>query len=509
MSINFDTCTQKELEEYCMNDVHLTKLVWNQLEQYYLDNTRVYRLEDAVAKSVQRQCERGVVFDTTGARVLRTKIACNMLNKKVLVDPFLPTVPIPESKLRYPPKKQFKKDGTPSVLAEKYFPHLCKTTAGTYEFEHPMGSDTWHALPFNEPLETEYKISISQTAALKTHLMSQGWKPTMWNYKTDEATGHKIKTSPKLYDGNKNLCPGLTKMKTPYIKDIAAWLTLRNRMNVIESDNGTGWLNHPKLIKEARLPADADTLGANTGRFTHKVVANVPRVTSLYGKEMRGLFTVPEGRTMVGWDASALEARIEAHYTHPFDGGKYAKTILTTDVHDVNASMLGIDRDMAKSFKYAITYGARPARLATLLDISLHDATELYAEYWDRNPSLEQLKQAITRQWAKSGKLYILGLDGRKIWTRSEHSLMNALFQSGGAIAMKYAMIIAEKSNKDLDAYALIRYHDEEQWDSAPEDATECGENGVKSIELAGKYLKLNVGLTGEYKIGKTWADTH
>jgi DNA polymerase I-like protein with 3'-5' exonuclease and polymerase domains len=75
---------------------------------------------------------------------------------------------------------------------------------------------------------------------------------------------------------------------------------------------------------------------------------------------------------------------------------------------------------------------------------------------------------------------------------------------------MKYAMLIAEKTIKErFDAQGLIRYHDEEQWQCRAEDADEVGRLGVQSIEKAARYLKLNVPVTGEYKIGNSWASTH
>jgi DNA polymerase I-like protein with 3'-5' exonuclease and polymerase domains len=35
------------------------------------------------------------------------------------------------------------------------------------------------------------------------------------------------------------------------------------------------------------------------------------------------------------------------------------------------------------------------------------------------------------------------------------------------------------------------------------------GKLGVKTIEQAGKLLKFNLPLTGDYKVGDSWADVH
>jgi DNA polymerase I-like protein with 3'-5' exonuclease and polymerase domains len=51
--------------------------------------------------------------------------------------------------------------------------------------------------------------------------------------------------------------------------------------------------------------------------------------------------------------------------------------------------------------------------------------------------------------------------------------------------------------------------HDEAQWEVAEKDAEVVGMLGVQAIVEAGRMLKLNVPLAGEYKIGNSWATTH
>ena len=72
-------------------------------------------------------------------------------------------------------------------------------------------------------------------------------------------------------------------------------------------------------------------------------------------------------------------------------------------------------------------------------------------------------------------------------------------------------MVLADRRirKQNLDAHGLIRYHDEEQWEAAPECAEEVGRIGVDSIEAAARYLKLRVPLTGTTKSGYNWSETH
>lgn len=86
-------------------------------------------------------------------------------------------------------------------------------------------------------------------------------------------------------------------------------------------------------------------------------------------------------------------------------------------------------------------YGAQPAKLAKMLRIPLKEAERLYEAYWNAVPALKELKERVENFWKKTGKQYILGIDGRKLLVRSQHSLINLLFQSAGAICVKYTIV--------------------------------------------------------------------
>jgi DNA polymerase I-like protein with 3'-5' exonuclease and polymerase domains len=212
---------------------------------------------------------------------------------------------------------------------------------------------------------------------------------------------------------------------------------------------------------------------------------------------------------MVGWDASSLEARMEAHYTYAIDDGAYGAELLDGDIHTKNQIALGLPtRAAAKTFKYAVTYGAGADKLAGQFGWSKAHAEDVYQAFWDANPALKELHSRVQKAGARG---YLVALDRRRIPVDSMHSALNRLLQSAGAITMKYAMCLADKKIKSLglDAYGLIRYHDEEQWEAREAIADEVGRIGIESIVNAGKMLKLNVPLTGEYKIGDNWASTH
>lgn len=110
-----------------------------------------------------------------------------------------------------------------------------------------------------------------------------------------------------------------------------------------------------------------------------------------------------------------------------------------------------------------------------------------------------------------AGKGYVPGLDGRKIWVRSEHAALNSLLQGAGAIVMKKALCIFYdkiKANK-WSVKLVANVHDEFQFECPASVAEEAGKAARLSIVEAGEHFKLRCPLDGEYKIGRNWKETH
>jgi hypothetical protein len=475
------------LQSYCHDDLKATaqcidvlsiiapKPMWEHALQ----------VEQEIARKVENQKRRGMGFDTLKAVALRADIS-NAMDEKLGVLPDV-MIPTPTSERVFPPKKRYKLDGTETVHWLNF-----KEKFPDYDRDDGDCANPERQLNWDSPKEA------------KEYLLTLGWKPTLWNYKYVD--GKKKQTSPKIIDSEGGLiCNNILELaeRHPWIHSYIVYNKLRTKHNLL-GNNEKGLLQHGEIIKP-----DADSCGTPTARFRHRTVVNIPRVGSFMGEEFRSLFTSRVGLVMVGWDASSLETVMEAHYTHRFDK-EYAKELISGDIHTKNQELLGLrDRDEAKKFKYAITYGAMPPKLAQTFGWSKSKAEQQYDKFWKASQGLQLLKQKLLHEWKKTGKMYITGLDGRPIFIRKESAIINSLFQSGGAILMKHAMIFAEKLLEDYNAAPLLRMHDEEQWECLPAIGTTVGEYGVKSIEMAGEYLNLNVPITGEYKIGENWAQTH
>lgn len=299
----------------------------------------------------------------------------------------------------------------------------------------------------------------------------------------------------------------LSEIELPEAKHILRYLLLQKRISQVSS-----WFDEVK--DDGRIHGRVISNGAVTGRMTHNHpnMAQIPNSGSEYGPECRECFTVADGYKLVGADASGLELRMLAHYMRD---ERYVKTVVEgsskdgTDVHTVNQKAAGLQtRDQAKTFIYAFLYGAGPAKIGSIVGGDAGDGQRLIKKFLRSTPALQRLRDKVSRYAAKG---FVPGLDGRKIWVRSEHSALNTLLQGAGAIVMKKALVLLDKKIKaaTIDARFVANVHDEFELEVKEEQAEEVGKMAVAAIEEAGAYFNLRCPLTGEWNVGLNWKETH
>ncbi len=316
-------------------------------------------------------------------------------------------------------------------------------------------------------------------------LIEKGWKPTKHTEKGA------VIVDESVLDG----------VDIPEAKRIAEYLLIQKRVAQVES-----WLEF--VSDERRVHGKVITNGAVTGRMTHHSpnMAQVPSSSSPWGHECRDCWTVDDGKVLVGADASSLELRMLAHY---MKDESYAKEIVEGDIHTKNQLAAGLEtRAQAKTFIYALLYGAGPAKIGKIVGGSAKDGQELISNFLRNTPALKSLREKVERL-SEQGTLP--GLDGRKLQVRSAHAALNTLLQSAGAIVMKQGLVILNSKiqQQKLNANFVANVHDEWQIECSQEDADAVGKLAVSSIKEAGEVLGLRCPLDGEYKKGTTWAQTH
>jgi DNA polymerase I-like protein with 3'-5' exonuclease and polymerase domains len=211
--------------------------------------------------------------------------------------------------------------------------------------------------------------------------------------------------------------------------------------------------------------------------------------------------------TLLGCDASQLELRVLAHY---MKDKKYIHQILHGDIHTTNQQMAGLEtRDQAKTFIYALIYGAGAAKIGYIMNKSAKHGQATKNKFLQNVPALNGLLESVHSAAERTGK--VRGLDGRYFHVRSLHSSLNVLIQGGGAIICKewLIQIMKEIITEKIDAKPVANIHDEIQFEVRKENAEKLGEITKTCMKRVEKILGLDCPLDSEYKIGTTWAMTH
>ena len=326
---------------------------------------------------------------------------------------------------------------------------------------------------------------------LKTH---HGWKPTQMT-----ATGKPIIDETVLKE---TVASGGPSVALEFLK----CLDITKSLGMI-SEGTNAWL---KLCTTANRIHHHCSVATNTHRASHKK-PNLSQVKS--DPEFRKLFQASPGQIMVGADLNGIELRMLAHYLGRWSP-EFGDTLVTGDIHQVNADRVGVSRKQAKGICFAFIYGAGNQKLGTSYDPLLNEAQakkkgkEIREAFVSAIDGLAELLEAI-REKSKEG--YIRSVDGRHIKVDSPHKALNYLLQSGAGVVAKRWMTINQSHIKELGLCAsqLAFIHDELQFECPPDQAQDLSASLVLSSAEAGEYYKLRVPITAEAKIGANWAEVH
>ena len=454
-----------EMLEYCKQDVRVTEQVLAFLEKALepFGDTSV-DLEHRVQREVTQQMSNGWLLDQRQAfdLVAQLKETQYDLEEKVH-EKFKP---LPTFVKEIVPK--YKKDGNLSSVGLKFLGEDWVNVGGTFSrIDWP-------------------EFNLGSRKQIGRYLRRFGWKPEKFTENGQAIVDEKVLE---------------TVTDIPEAQLIAEYLMVQKRIAQVQS-----WID--AVEDDDRVHGQVNAIGAVTGRMTHSSpnMAQVPAVGVPYGTECRALWIVPEGRKLVGVDASGLELRMLAHY---MDDEEYTNEIINGDIHTTNQRNAGLStRSQAKTFIYAFLYGAGDAKIGSIVGGSQRVGGQLRQRFLSNTPALERLRERVS---VASQRGHLRGLDGRCLHIRSEHSALNTLLQSAGAIVMKKALAIFSEFAPQwkLDYKLLGSIHDEYQLEARADQADKVGYLMVESIKAAGIAFDLKCPLDGEYKVGNNWAQTH
>ena len=463
---------------YCQQDVRVTKALYHHFLDTGVNNVAV-DIEHKTADIIREQTDNGMVLNEERAYELLAEMKEKVLDIEDEVHERFKPLPVWVD-LPHPKEKTHNKDGS---ISKRYQAQLDKGA----HFE----DDKWGYYEYPE-------FNLGSRQQIAKYLQHFGWKPKSFTDKGNAIVDEKV----------------LKTVKIPEAQLIVDYLTLTKRIAMVKS-----WV---EAINEhtGRVHGRVNPCGAVTGRMTHSKpnCAQVPATKHAkdgsilwgfdggYGADCRELWTVPNGYSLVGCDASGLELRMLAHY---MNDEAYTNEILNGDIHSANQKSAGLQtRDQAKTFIYAFLYGAGDTKIGEVAGGGAKRGRLLKKNFLNNTPALRHLRSQVADS---SKKGWVTGLDGRKLHIRSEHSALNTLLQSAGAVVMKKALVLLDSYAKqyNIDYKFVLNVHDEFQCEVRDDQADFFGGLAVGAIVKAGKSFNLNCPLDGEYKVGKSWQQTH
>lgn len=464
-----------EMLQYCEQDVAVTVALFKQLEACKYSETAI-KLEMAVARLMTQQELNGFEFNVEAAAELYAELSGR---RDIIHQALLETF------------------GSWYARGEETTPKR------TLNFK-----DKHRASYVEDASYTKVK-HVDFNPASRAHIAKR--LRDLFNWESPEKTES---GQPKIDETT------LSGLDNEHAKLLNEYFMLQKRIGMLaEGDNA--WL---RLVKEGKLHGRVNTNGAVTGRATHHKpnVAQVPSSGVVFGTECRELFTVPDGWTLFGTDASGLELRCLGHYMSAYDGGEYNKEILEGDIHTANQQAAGLSsRPQAKTFIYAFLYGAGDIKIGSIVRPDADEETQrkegkrLKKRFLANTPALRTLREKTTIA-AERG--YLRGLDGRHIYIRSKHAALNSLLQSAGAIICKAWLVELDKLMLEQgfkhawtgDYVYCAWVHDELQIAVRNEAAMKALKLlSRKAIQNVEKALKLRCPLDSDFSTGNTWAETH
>jgi DNA polymerase I len=462
----------EEMLAYCIQDVNVTTQLFRHTQKQTCSEAAL-KLEHDFALAIEKQIRSGFPFDVDACLDLvddlRTKQATLEADLKEL----------------FPPKK----------IETIFVPKVNNAGRGYVKGQ-----------PFTKVMHEEFNPGSRQQIVDRLQT-KYGWVPE----KSTE------KGNPSIDDDV------LSALPYPEAKPLAEYMLIKKRLGQI-ADGNNAWL---KLVNDETgcMHGDVVTNGCITGRCAHRNpnMGQVPAGYSEYGKECRGLFHAPDGWTLIGVDAKALELRCLAGYLAYWDGGEYARVVTdeSIDIHIYNQEMFGVaTRDIAKRLLYGLLYGCGALKAGTIIDpneknelILRELGSTAINSFMQGIPALKELKNRIAHNIAK--REYLIGLDGRPLFCRSDFKGLNVLLQSSGALIMKQVVIELHNKMYDLgyiyghDWQQNAMIHDEVQVSCPPAMVDTLTSVALEAFPASQQFFDFQCSIHGDAHVGYSWDQTH
>lgn len=278
------------------------------------------------------------------------------------------------------------------------------------------------------------------------------------------------------------------------------------------------------IAEDGRIHSSFNQTETRTGRIssTEPNLQNIPVRTEL-GREMRKFFCAREGWVLVDADYSQIELRVLAHIAH--DENMISAFKNNDDIHAITASQVfnmpldmvtPIMRSRAKAVNFGIVYGIGAFSLAKDIGVSNKEASAYIKSYLAHYSGVDGYMKNVVEKAKLDG--YVETMFGRRRYlpelTSGKHMLRafgervarNMPIQGTAADIIKIAMIrVNERIKREgLRARLILQVHDELIVEAPQDESMRVAMLLQEEMENA---AKLEVPLTADAAIGKTWYD--
>jgi DNA polymerase-1 len=243
------------------------------------------------------------------------------------------------------------------------------------------------------------------------------------------------------------------------------------------------------------------------------------------GQRIRAAFIGEDGCGILAADYSQIELRILAHLSDDpvlrtaFAAGDDIHARTAAEIFHVLPGTITPDmRRAAKVINFGIIYGMGAQRLGRELNVSLTEAEQYIASYFERHAGVRAYIETVQDEARRCG--YVTTLLGRRralpdlasrhrgVAQAAERTAVNTPIQGSAADLIKMAMVAIDRRLADerLQAAMILQVHDELVFE-VPEPERERATDLIRE-EMEGVY-PLKVPIRVDVGWGRNWAEAH
>ena len=502
------------IEEYihrCEEDVKINCALWDKqfkdLDNLYVTEDKVWRFLSYLEFKMDcaREAESsGWLLDTERCSRVLKELEDEKQSKMDELSSVMPQVR-KVGKMKYP-KNPYKKDGTLSSTGRRWF-----------ELLHNEGLPEDHREPLDYTRGYE-EPNPASTAQVKDWLFSLGWKPETFKHDKKDGETRKIEQVRKDIGEEKILCQSVKKLfkVEPKLSLLEGLSVLTHRIGILK-----GFLSN--VDDKGYIQAQIQGL-ANTLRFKHKVVVNLPNIRKPYGKDIRGVLIAPKGYELCGSDMSSLEDRTKQHFMWDYDP-EYVREMMTDDFdphldlavvagflteeqaqsHKKKEEDYSEERAKAKTANYACVYGAMGATVARGADMTKKEGTALVEKYWERNWSVKEVAKNQNVKRCLGGSWLYNPVSRFWYSLRYEKDRFSTLNQGTGVFCFDCWI----KNFREYRPQLTAQMHDEVVLTVKKGNRDKVTGLLKNAIEKTNEQLKLNRELDVDVQFGDSYAEIH